>query len=500
MPDRDDEFPDVEFFADPPDSNERRSAREEPTPPPESEPADLPGVGDGDDLAPFSLGEETGEHEEVAKPRRRFAVPGVRRRSRDADAEPDAAAPVDEGDPDEGDPDESGGGRGGGKRRRRGGGDGGGGGGDGGGRGPRRRRSGGGGSKGGASGGAAVLQQPAARIALAAAFVGVLVLVLVLVVRECQRSQLESSYKTYMSEVSTLVAESSEQGKQLRVVLNNASGDNPPTLRMNVTQLRDQAQALVDRSDQLDPPGKLSGAQRSLVTTLEYRVTGLSQLAESLPTIIESRDNQFAASALSKPMQRFLSSDVIYDDSFAGPARQALDDDNIDGVEVPADQPFLPNPAFAAPGGAKSLLPGLRRTRPAQQSGGDSGSGNLRGTSLVKTEALPSGTRLTPDSVTTVQASEELKWRVTVENGGDFVENGVVVRAQFSYPETPDDAQSQEAEIDTIAPGDQVSVEIAGPTQPNFGEQGTLEIEIVPVPNETRVDNNRATYPVTITI
>ena len=124
----------------------------------------------------------------------------------------------------------------------------------------------------------------------------------------------------------------------------------------------------------------------------------------------------------------------------------------------------------------------------------------MRGTSLVKTEALPSGTRLTPGSVTTVQASEELKWQITVENGGDFVENGVTVRASLSYPDDPGDPQVQETSIDSIAPGDQVAVEIPGPSAPQFGDQGTLEVEIEPVENETRVDNNRAEYPVTITI
>ena len=85
MPDRDDEFPDVEFFADPPAERGRQGAREEPPPPAESEPPDLPGVGEDDAPEPFSLGEETGEHEEVARPRRRIALPKVRRRRRNDD-------------------------------------------------------------------------------------------------------------------------------------------------------------------------------------------------------------------------------------------------------------------------------------------------------------------------------------------------------------------------------------------------------------------------------
>ena len=40
-------------------------------------------------------------------------------------------------------------------------------------------------------------------------------------------------------------------------------------------------------------------------------------------------------------MQRFLASDVIYEDSFKGPATQALEKDDITGIEVPG-APALP--------------------------------------------------------------------------------------------------------------------------------------------------------------
>lgn len=456
MPDRDDDFPDVEFFDDPPERPARRGRRDpEPEPPATPEPAPE-ALGDAAD-EPFSLGDPEGETGAADRP------PGRgRSRSRSKGAKRRAS-----------------GGRGGG-----------------------RSRSGGGGrSRGGAGGGAAtILQQPAARLALGALAVGVLILVLVLVVRECQRNQLEDSYKTYMNEVGTLVDESAEQGKQLRVTLTNASGDNPAQLRTKVVAIRDEAQSVVDRAEALDPPGQISGAQQGLVTSFEYRVNGLATLADNLEETVQTRDADRAAALIANPMQRFLASDVIYQDQFLLPSQQALKDDSIDGVMPPPLKPFLPNAGFASSNGARALLPGLRRQRPADQDGGDDASGALRGTSLVKTEALPSGTRLTPGSVTTVQASEELKWRITVENGGDFVENGVTVRASLSYPDDPGDPQVQETSIDSIAPGDQVAVEIPGPSAPKFGDQGTLEIEIEPVENETRVDNNRAEYPVTITI
>ena len=73
-------------------------------------------------------------------------------------------------------------------------------------------------------------------------------------------------------------------------------------------------------------------------------------------------------------MQRFLASDVIYSDEFVGPAKEALEKDDITGVEVPTGQPFLPNPALVnTEGAAKTLLPGARSgSGSAGGGGGDS--------------------------------------------------------------------------------------------------------------------------------
>jgi hypothetical protein len=357
---------------------------------------------------------------------------------------------------------------------------------------PPRRGGGGGG------GGAVALQGPRGRLLLGIAFAIVLIVVIAFVVKDCQKSQLKDSYTGYLNDVAGIVTESAEQGTRLRQVIANQRGDRPPELRRKIQALAGEARALVNRAEELDPPGALSGAQRSFVTVLEYRVTGLSSLAANLTALLQSNDQEFKALGLAERMQRFLASDVIYADSFEGPAKVALEKDDISGIQVPKGQPFLPNPALASPDGAKTLIPGLQR-RGGQQGGSD-GSGNLKGTSLVSTEALPSEQRLAPGSLTTVQASDQLKWRITIENGGDFTEAGVVITATFSYPDTPNEADTKETSVATIDPGDTTSVEIPGPTNPVFGEQGTLKIEIEPVSGETNTDNNAAEYPVKITI
>ena len=331
------------------------------------------------------------------------------------------------------------------------------------------------------------------------AFAAVLILVITLVVRDCQRNQLEDQYTSYLNGVAKLVNDSAQQGQQLRQVMANPRGDRPPVLRQKVQALSQQAGGLVDQANTLDPPGSLKDAQNSFVTALEYRVTGLSTLAANLPTILERNDVDFQANTIAGSMQRFLASDVIYQDSFAGPAAQALDEDNFTGTPVPKAQPFLPNPALASNEGARTLLPSLKR-RSASSGSGAGASGTLRGTSLVSTQALPSQTRLSPGSPTSVQGGADLKWRVTVENGGDFDESNIVVTATLSYPSAPNQPDAKQASIDSLKQGKSTTVDIPGPTTPVFGEQGTLRIEIQPVSGESSTDNNAAEYPVKITI
>jgi hypothetical protein len=359
-------------------------------------------------------------------------------------------------------------------------------------------RGGGGGRRGTPSGGA-LLQNPRARLVLGIVFAVILALVVLLVVRDCQRSQLESSYTDYLNSVAQIVQTSADQGRELREVLSNTEGLTPPQLRQRVAEINAQAEALVVQAEDLGPPGALSQSQASLVTLLQYRVNGLTNLAANLPTLLQAQEENFTAGGIAQQMQRFLASDVIYEDSFAAPARAAMEADDITGVEVPALQPFLANDTLATTEGAKALLPGLRRTA-ATDGTGEPTAGNLRGNSLVQTEALPSETRLSASAPTTVEASENLKWRVTVRNSGDFVETNVVVTATFSYPNAPNDAEKREGSIPTIEPGQEVSIEIPGPSNIDYREQGNLVIEITPVQGESVIDNNRAEYPVKIAL
>ncbi|MDH3226005.1 MAG: hypothetical protein OEM67_02805 [Thermoleophilia bacterium] len=332
----------------------------------------------------------------------------------------------------------------------------------------------------------------------------VLVVVIVLVVRDCQRDQLVDSYKTYVADSTALITESAGQGESLREVLNNNDNRGPQQIQTAVRQLANQSQSVVDETRQLDPPGKLDDAQASLITAFEYRTNGLNTLADNLPALIGSSNVNAAATGIAEQMQRFLASDVIYDDSFVGPALVALEDDNIADVEIPEGDEvhFLPGNTtrLASPTGARSLVGKLKT------GGGGSGddatasddeTGTLRGLGLLSVEAQPSGQQLSTSNETTV-SSEELVWKVTLENGGDFEEQNVPVTVTLSYPENPNDTITAERNIDVIQPKEQLTLDVPLSGNPRLGESGTLTVNIEPVEGETSTQNNRAEYPVKI--
>lgn len=345
------------------------------------------------------------------------------------------------------------------------------------------------------------MQSPVARIAMGVGGALVAIIVLVLVVRGCQRSALEDAYASYMGDVTAIATASGKEGDALQEVLANREGAKAPELQVKVRELAGGAQALVAQAEALGPPDALGAPNQSLITALQYRVTGLRALADALPSVVDSKNRAYASATLASAMQRFLASDVIYQDSFVGPSKRALADEGITGVQVPDRQFFLSGVRAdqASPTGAGQLIPALQRTGSADGTTGTTGTtGALRGTGIAVVQALPQGVSLQAGADTEIQASDQLEWQVTVENSGESPESNVIVRVTFAADASPKDAQTVEKEIPSIQPGQQQSVTLPGPKSPTFGEASVLKVEVVPVPGEQKTDNNRAEYPVKI--
>lgn len=121
----------------------------------------------------------------------------------------------------------------------------------------------------------------------------------------------------------------------------------------------------------------------------------------------------------------------------------------------------------------------------------------LRGHRIMSVIATPIERRLTRTG-TSVPASNELAWRVTLLNGGDFVESAVRVVALFRYP-----GEKPVVHRTTVRtePGKPFTVRFRGPAVDALllGVRGTLDVRVAPVQGERNTGNNRVVYPVTIT-
>ncbi len=336
-----------------------------------------------------------------------------------------------------------------------------------------------------------------------ALFVILLVVVLAFVIQDCRRDALVDDYKQYVNSAAQISEDSARQGERLLVVMNNSGGENAAALQKKVLQLANQAEQLRSRAGELSAPGKLADADRALKLSLQYRVNGLNGLEKDLPAIIQQSDTALAARTIKDSMQKFLASDVLMQDSFIVPTAAALRDENISNVAAPDPEAasFLrgANDRFASDNGARQLVQPLKRQRNASGANGGTGTGNLRGTRLVSVVADPSGTQLSTGGAS-VAASSELKWRITVLNGGDFVESKVKVTVTLTYSASSP-VDTQEVEIPTIEPDKEATVTIPGPPsdQVQLGERGSLKVTVAPVEGEQNISNNSAEYPVTIT-
>ena len=219
---------------------------------------------------------------------------------------------------------------------------------------------------------------------------------------------------------------SAAQGAALRQVMANPRGDKPPQLQADDQRDRQGApRAWSTRPRTSTRPAPSRTPQREPGHGARVpRDRPHARSPQNLPTLLQGSDPQTKAAGIAKPMQRFLASDVIYDDSFKGPAMQALREGRHHrrrGAAAPGRS--CRTPALASAEGAKTLHPGPVAAHGSSSGGTDDEHGqparHLAG--VDRRHALghpPHGRARTA----TVQATELLKWSVTVKNGGDFDE------------------------------------------------------------------------------
>jgi CARDB len=311
------------------------------------------------------------------------------------------------------------------------------------------------------------------------------VVLLVFAVQSCRGSQKQETYEDYMGEVNEVATQSQQIGRQLNALLTDP-GAKLTDIRQQLSGLAQQQEQGVTQAEGIDPPGPLREVHPAVIEALQLRVSGLEGLDRAFEQTAQIRNANIAGQALAVQARRLLASDVVWDDLYKEPARTVLVDQGVRGVQVP-DSNFLRNPALATPG---LMTPIWQRVRGASTGGSAC---SPRGTGLISTKALPSGTDLSTTALNTVEASESLGFSVTIENTGCSQEVSIPVTLTIEKEPSP---IVRRQTVAIINPGEQQTVTFRRIGQVPFAQRTSIKVEVTPVRTESRTSNNSAEYPV----
>ncbi len=309
----------------------------------------------------------------------------------------------------------------------------------------------------------------------------VLLIVIVLVVNGCLKSQRVQDMKDYNRNVSLIGTESVEQvSTPLFSTLTDAAGKSALNVEEQVDQLRIQTQNLASRAKGLSVPGDMSGAQRNLVQTMNLRVEGLTKVAALLPTALGGQGKQ-ASTLIAGDMEIFLASDVLYSQRVAPLIQQTLASNGIHGLST-APSRFLPNLGWLEPTTVQTRISG-KSSQSAQAVTGNHGS-------ALKAVTVGTNTLEAEPALNHISGGSSPTFTVQVEDSGEFPETNVATNVtvtaggkQFKASHT----------IEKTEPGKTVSVDIPVTGVP-LGVASKIEVKVEGVPGENDLENNKSTY------
>jgi hypothetical protein len=325
---------------------------------------------------------------------------------------------------------------------------------------------------------------PLLRLVLLVVLAIAIVVILVELLSSCASSSRHDSYAKYMDKVSEVASSSEANGRKVATAL-TTPGAKVADLEATLRGISEAESQNVEAAQNISPPGRLRDEHQHVVEALQLRVSGLDGLATTFQQTANSTTSADAG-VLAAQADRFVASDVVWDDLFKARAERQLQEDGVTGVRVP-DSTYVQNRDLL---NQESMTNVLKRLSGATKGGTPTG---LHGTNIISTKALPANQVLQQDADNTVVASTDLAFALTIEDSGDSQEvqikctltvegaNGPIVKTQT---------------IDVINPGEQKTVVFKDLGQVKFATKTTLKVDVKAVPGETKIDNNSASYPV----
>jgi hypothetical protein len=312
----------------------------------------------------------------------------------------------------------------------------------------------------------------------------VLLLILLIVgINGCLGARKDRAYRDYAADVRSLVEESDGLSDKLYELLTRPGGADALDIQNEINSQATAAEQLVERAKGTDHPDELNGAQRWLVTSLEFRRDGLNRIAQRIPAALADRGRRPAIEAIAGQMQAFLASDVIYSQRALPALQQEYADRDLN--ERFRRSEFLPNLGWLDPDTVESRLGDITQQDRTATPG-------LHGTGLVSVTTKPSGTELSESGVNRVVAGDGLAFDVEVQNQGESEETEISVSVSIRDGQQINVDQT----ISRIAAGDSRTVSIPITKKPSTGSVNEVTVDVAAVPGEKVKENNTATYRV----
>jgi hypothetical protein len=319
---------------------------------------------------------------------------------------------------------------------------------------------------------------------VAAGVAVVLLILIVLLINGCLKSQRQQSLKDYNRDVSQLAQESDAQvSHPLFSALTNAASKSALDVQEQIDQLLIQAREIAKRANDLSVPGEMAGAQRDLLLALDLRVEGMTKVAALVPTALGGQGKQ-ASTQIAGDMEIFLASDVIYSQRVAPLIQQTLAANDIQGLST-ASTRFLPNLGWLEPTTTLSRITGQAAS---SSQGGETVSGHHG--SALKGVSVGANTLEPEPALNHINSGSNPTFAVQVEDAGEFPETNVKVDITVTAGGKQFKATHV---INKTEPAKTVNVEIPVTGVP-LGVAAKVEAQVEPVPSETNHEDTKDTY------
>jgi len=330
---------------------------------------------------------------------------------------------------------------------------------------------------------------PLLRLIALIALAILIVVLLAVWVEGCAADNKRDRYANYLTEIGAIGNASARLGQELNTLL-TTPGLNEEDLDAKLGGYVQTAANQVQKAEDLDPPGPMVGPNEGAVEALQYRVNGLKGLQTTFKQATDETDASVAGESLVAQTRRLLASDIIWADSFQTPAVVVLDEEGIEGLDVPSSEFVTADDLI----NSSSLAAIWQRIQGASTGGTPTG---LHGNQIAYVKALPSGQLLSTTTETTIKVTDQLAFEVGVEDSGESQE--VRIKVTLTIPKQPDPIVKT-AIIAIIDPGETKSVVLVVGALVPFGEQISVKVDVDPVAGETNTSNNTYEYPVIFTL